>query len=113
MNNLIAKRYLIQEELGSGGMGTVYKATDTSTEQPVAVKLLNPKLTSTELIERFKREGEALRDLNHPNIVKNAGRNRRRRESLFGSGVCQRWRFERAARARGKTGSETLCKYGD
>jgi serine/threonine protein kinase len=38
--------------------------------QTVAIKHLKPELTAPELIERFKREGEALRELNHPNIVK-------------------------------------------
>ena len=70
MNKLIAQRYAIAEELGSGGMGTVYKGEDTQTDQIVAIKQLHANLADEELIERFKREGEALRDLNHPNIVK-------------------------------------------
>lgn len=69
-DTLIADRYVLQEELGAGGMGTVYKGLDTRTDTPVAIKQLKPDLTTPELIERFKREGEALRDLNHPNIVK-------------------------------------------
>lgn len=66
----IAQRYRIEEQLGSGGMGTVFKALDMQTRQPIAVKHLKPQLTQPENIERFKREGEALRALNHPNIVK-------------------------------------------
>ena len=62
--------YEIQAELGAGGMGTVYKGIDTRTDQIVAIKQLHANLADAELIERFKREGEALRDLNHPNIVK-------------------------------------------
>ena len=53
-------------------MGTVFKAQDTHTNTWVAVKRLKADLLgehSTDIIERFNREGEALRRLNHPNIV--------------------------------------------
>ena len=57
--------------LGRGGMGEVYRATDTRTGETVAVKALNPDVLvrNLGLLERFVREGEALRRLNHPNIV--------------------------------------------
>ena len=57
--------------LGRGGMGAVYRATDTQTGELVAVKALDPHVVALdpELLERFVREGEALRQLNHPNIV--------------------------------------------
>jgi serine/threonine protein kinase/tetratricopeptide (TPR) repeat protein len=67
---MIANRYRLEDEIGKGGMGTVYKGFDTQTGQTVAIKYLKTELTSPELIERFQREGEALRELNHPNIVK-------------------------------------------
>jgi hypothetical protein len=51
-------------------MGTVYLGLDTRTNQHVAIKHLKSEIAQPENIERFKREGEALRDLNHPNIVK-------------------------------------------
>jgi serine/threonine protein kinase len=66
----IGGRYILQQELGAGAMGTVYLAQDTATHEQVAVKALKSEVTQPEMIERFKREGEALRDLNHPNIVK-------------------------------------------
>ncbi len=58
--------------LGQGGMGAVYRGMDTVTRQDVAVKMLksDPIMRNPELIRRFEREGEALRQLNHPNIVK-------------------------------------------
>ena len=70
MQKIIVGHYLLQEQLGAGGMGTVYQGLDTENQQTVAVKQLHPNLTDQQLIERFKREGEALRELNHPNIVK-------------------------------------------
>jgi len=73
---IIANRFEIadlkQDLLGRGGMGVVYRATDTQSGEIVAVKTLNSDVLSTEaeILERFRREGEALRQLNHPNIVK-------------------------------------------
>lgn len=70
MSQLIAGRYQIEEQIGAGGMGVVYRAIDIRTQQPVAVKALNAARIDTEQVERFRREGEALRDLNHPNITR-------------------------------------------
>jgi serine/threonine protein kinase/tetratricopeptide (TPR) repeat protein len=70
MTQVIAKRYEVQDQLGVGGMGTVYRAYDRQTQHPVAIKLLRAEMTEPDLLERFQREGEALRNLNHPNIVK-------------------------------------------
>ncbi len=58
--------------LGQGGMGAVYRGVDAVTRQEVAVKMLkaDPIRRNPDLIRRFEREGEALRQLNHPNIVK-------------------------------------------
>lgn len=69
-NAILASRYRIDRELGEGGMGTVYLATDMQTDHHVAIKRLKTEVAEPALIERFRREGEALRDLNHPNIVK-------------------------------------------
>jgi len=70
IGQVIAERYRIDAEIGAGGMGTVYKGFDTSTQDIVAIKHLKSELATPDLLERFKREGESLRDLNHPNIVK-------------------------------------------
>lgn len=72
MTKLIGNRYEIIEELGTGGMGTVYRGVDRQSGQPVAVKALKEEVIRDDpvLLVRFEREGEALRHLNHPNIVK-------------------------------------------
>src|SRR5690242_7014005 len=62
--------YQIGEKLGEGGMGTVYRGCHLPTNQPVAVKVLKAEHSQPEMIARFIREGEALRQLNHPNIIK-------------------------------------------
>jgi predicted ATPase len=72
----IADRFEIRDPekdlLGRGSMGEVYRATDTRTGEPVAVKALDPRVVARDpgILERFVREGEALRQLNHPNIVR-------------------------------------------
>src|SRR5262245_3937555 len=60
----------IDERIGSGGMGVVYKAEQLSLGRTVAIKLLPESLHSDEqATERFKREISVLAKLNHPNIV--------------------------------------------
>jgi serine/threonine protein kinase/tetratricopeptide (TPR) repeat protein len=68
---IIADRFKIEEVIGRGGMGEVYRAFDQQSDKLVAVKRLNPDLVANDpaFVERFDREGEALRQLNHPNIV--------------------------------------------
>jgi len=73
----IANRFEVREQagnahlLGQGGMGTVYRGLDTLTQTPVAIKVLKAdRLRDTDMVQRFIREGQALRQLNHPNIVK-------------------------------------------
>jgi len=63
----IADRFEIHDPerdlLGRGSMGEVYRATDTQTGEPVAVKALDPRVVARApgILERFVREGEALR----------------------------------------------------
>jgi serine/threonine-protein kinase len=63
--------FIIDKELGSGAMGTVYRATYEKTGQRVALKVMVPGLSGSEHAQaRFEREGEILKQLNHPNIVR-------------------------------------------
>lgn len=63
--------YRIGKQLGRGGMGTVYEAVHTQTEQAVAVKVLSAALAGEEgFRDRFESEIETLRKLRHPNIVR-------------------------------------------
>ena len=66
-------RYHILEQLGEGGMATVYKAYDTHLERDVAVKIIRKSAFGSEVMERmlkrFEREAKALSKLTHPNIV--------------------------------------------
>ena len=62
--------YEIVALLGVGGMGEVYRATDTKLKRQVAIKVLPAALTSDpDRLARFQREAEVLASLNHPNIA--------------------------------------------
>src|SRR5262245_65482925 len=61
--------YQIQSPLGAGGMGEVYKATDTRLNRTVAIKVLPPHFSDNpEMKQRFDREAQTIAALNHPHI---------------------------------------------
>lgn len=62
--------YLILSELGSGGMGVVYRARDTLGGREVALKILSARRMSPRQRDRFKREGELTATLRHSGIVR-------------------------------------------
>ena len=60
----------VTAQIGEGGMGEVYKATDINLKRAVAIKVLPaPVAADTERLARFQREAEVLAALNHPNIA--------------------------------------------
>jgi serine/threonine protein kinase len=62
--------YDVSAQIGEGGMGQVYRATDTKLKRQVAIKILPPSLAADhDRLERFQREAEVLASLNHPNIA--------------------------------------------
>jgi serine/threonine-protein kinase len=63
-------KYDVIEEIGHGGMATVYRATDKRLGREVAVKVIHPHLRdSKEVVQRFNTEARAVAMLRHPNIV--------------------------------------------
>jgi serine/threonine protein kinase len=69
---LVLGPYQILVPLGRGGMGTVYLALDTRTQQHVALKILPPKVARTEerLLARFQREMELSQKIKHPHLAR-------------------------------------------
>jgi len=63
-------RYRLEARIGTGGMSSVYRATDETLERPVAIKLMNREIsTDSDQLERFRREARAVAQLSHPHIV--------------------------------------------
>jgi serine/threonine protein kinase len=64
------EKYRLDERLGTGGMGTVYRATHLLIDRPVAIKLLNPRYVEDEAAQvRFRREARAAGRIQHTNAV--------------------------------------------
>ena len=69
-NGARLNHYTVVSLIGAGGMGEVYRATDTRLQRDVALKLLPARMSvDAARLERFQREARAVAALNHPNIV--------------------------------------------
>ena len=69
LSQALGERYSLEGEVARGGMATVYLARDTATHQPVAVKVMHPRLATALGAERFLREIEFVSSMDHPGIV--------------------------------------------
>ena len=64
-------QFHIVQKIGTGGMGSVYRASQPAMNRMVAIKILHPKLVNRrDLTSRFRREARAMSQLSHPNTVK-------------------------------------------
>ena len=61
--------YRIDEKLGEGGMGVVYRATDLNLNRPVAIKFLSASVADEDRRRRFQQEAQTASSLNHPHIL--------------------------------------------
>jgi len=101
-SNTIADRYALGDRLGSGGMSTVYQATDGVLERTVAVKVLAEHLSDDEkFVARFRREALAVAKLVHPNIVQ-----------IYDTGVDSGRHFIVMEYVEGKSGAQLLQRDG-
>jgi len=67
---ILDNKYQVEQLLGKGGMGAVYRATHLGTKRTVAVKVIHPQLSAyDQFVARFRREAEAAGRLRHPNVV--------------------------------------------
>ena len=66
----LGTRYRLGALLGRGGMGAVYRATDTMLDREVAIKVIPPELARMpEIVSRFEREARTAAKLDHPSII--------------------------------------------
>ncbi len=73
----LSGRYVVEREIGAGGMATVYLARDVKHDRRVALKVLNPELGAVLGVDRFLAEIKVTANLQHPNLL-----------PLFDSGIC-------------------------
>jgi eukaryotic-like serine/threonine-protein kinase len=70
IGTLVNGRFRLEEQVGSGGMSTVYRAFDETLERTVAIKLMHRSLSGdADQLERFRREARAAARLSHPHVV--------------------------------------------
>jgi len=102
VTSTIANRYELGDRLGSGGMSTVYRATDRVLERTVAVKVLAEHLSDDEkFVARFRREALAVAKLVHPNIVQ-----------VYDTGVDAGRHFIVMEYVEGRSGAQLLQRDG-
>jgi len=71
IGSTFAGRYLIIEELGKGGMGSVFKVLDKEVDEKIALKFLNPEVAANEkTITRFRNELKTARKISHKNVCR-------------------------------------------
>lgn len=97
---LLGNRYEIIEQIGNGGMATVYKAKDQSLQRNVAVKILRDEYTTDEeFIKRFEGEAQAAANVTHSNIV-----------SVYDHGVDENLHYIVMELVKGKTLKEIIVE---
>jgi tRNA A-37 threonylcarbamoyl transferase component Bud32 len=70
IGTVLSGRYRLEAKLGSGGMSTVYLASDTTLDRSVAVKVMHREMSEqADQLERFRQEARAVAKLSHPNVV--------------------------------------------
>jgi serine/threonine-protein kinase len=69
LNAMLGDRYLVERELGRGGMASVWLAQDRRHQRAVAIKVLHPELAAVIGPDRFVREIRLTARLQHPNVV--------------------------------------------
>lgn len=103
----------LDEEIGSGGMGKVYRATYLKNGMVVAVKVLAPDLTADEKIaKRFIRETEILKKLKHPHIVRYYGAGSTRAQRFYAMELVTGGTLDNLIREKGRLPWQEVVHYG-
>jgi eukaryotic-like serine/threonine-protein kinase len=104
--------YRVQEIIGTGGMGIVYRALDEALERQVALKTLAPALAvDPEFVARFKREAQSAAALNHPNITQIYTIGQEGTVPFFAMELIEGPSLEKLVRDRGALDTFTAARY--
>ncbi|MFL5328475.1 MAG: serine/threonine protein kinase [Gemmataceae bacterium] len=105
--------FRIEEEIGSGAMGTVFRATNTETGKPVAIKVISTGLAANESARaRFEREGEILKQLRHPHIVRLFATGHYKKTPFLAMEYVKGEALDIALERRGRLTWEEVVRYG-
>lgn len=104
--------FRIEKELGSGAMGTVFKAVFAETGQPVALKWIAVNLSANETaLARFEREAAILKQLNHPNIVRLFANGHYKKMPFFAMEYVKGESLDKMLERRGRLGWQEVVRF--
>jgi len=105
--------FLLEKELGVGGMGIVYAATYEKNGMKCAVKVLAPDMSANEAVnQRFIRETEILKKLQHPNIIRYFGAGSSRTQRFYAMEIIDGGSLDQIIKKEGRIGWERTIDYG-
>ncbi len=105
--------FLIEEEIGVGGMGVVYRAKYEKNGRTVAVKILSPEFSDHDGVnKRFVRETDILKKLQHPNIIKYFGAGSSRMQKFYAMELVEGGALDSILKQKGKLEWEVVVEYG-
>ncbi|HUS40989.1 MAG TPA: serine/threonine-protein kinase [Pirellulales bacterium] len=105
--------YKLGQAIGLGTVGTVYRAKDRKSGQPVAIKILLPQVSKDEnIVRRFRREMSVLEKLDHPNIVRYHGDGIHNGQLYYAMELVEFGTVKDELEARGRISWRKACRYG-
>jgi serine/threonine-protein kinase len=105
--------FVIEKEVGSGAMGTVYRAQYKDLKRPVAIKVMIPGTGSSQTAQaRFQREAEILKQLRHPNIVRLIAVGRFNKSQFYAMEFIEGESLDRRLIRRGRLSWEEIVELG-
>jgi len=104
--------FAVEKELGSGAMGTVYRAVHLELKLRVALKVMAPGLSSETALNRFKREAEILKKLKHPNIVRLIGIGKHHKSPYYAMEYVEGESLDHVMERRGRLSWEEVVELG-
>lgn len=105
--------FFLERELGTGGMGVVYLGTYEKTGMKCAIKVLAPDLSGDEAVnQRFIRETEILKKLQHENIIRYYGAGSSRMQRFYAMELVEGGSLDGIIKAQGKLTWQETVEYG-